>query len=300
MEPDLVGLGRSEAAALLRADVDDGRSRQVQGTPEGLEQRVHVVTWHDPDVRQAEILEQLTGLGEVDDGLAQPPAPLERRRPDDRDPLDRPVVGALALPPGVRELDLREVLAERTDGRADRHLVVVHDDEHLGLALADVVEGLERQAAHQRRVADDDRDPLESVADVTRLGEALGDRQAGAGMTAIEDVMRRLGAPREATDAIELAQRAEPFEATGQQLVRVGLMAGVPDDPVTRRLEQPMERDRELDDPERRPEMPARLGHGRDDRVADLDGQLRELDLVHPAQIRGALEFGKDGHAQSV
>ena len=154
-------------------------------------------------------------------------------------------------------------MRERADRRADRHLVVVDDDEHLGLALADVVERLERQAAHQRRVADDDRDPLEAVAQVAGLGQALGDRQAGPGVAAVEHVVRRLGAPREAADAVELAQRAEPVEAAGQELVRVGLVAGVPDDPVARRLEQPMERDRQLDDAERRAEVAAGVGDGR-------------------------------------
>ena len=46
------------------------------------------------------------------------------------------------------------------------------------LPVADVVERLEAQARQQRRVADDDRDPLQAVADVARGGEALGDRQA--------------------------------------------------------------------------------------------------------------------------
>jgi hypothetical protein len=47
-----------------------------------------------------------------------------------------------------------------TVGLIDISLSLTHD-EHLRLALADVVERLERQAAHQRGVADDDRDPLE-------------------------------------------------------------------------------------------------------------------------------------------
>ena len=76
-------------------------------------------------------------------------------------------------------------------------------------------------------------------------------------MAAVEDVVRRLGAPREAADPVELAERPEPLEAAGQELVRVGLMAGVPDDPVARRFEQPVERDRQLDDAERRAEVAA-------------------------------------------
>ena len=97
-------------------------------------------------------------------------------------------------------------------------------------------------------------------------------------------------------DAVELAQRAEALEPAGQQLVRVGLVAGVPDDPVARRLEQPVERDRQLDDAERRAEVAAGARHGLHDRVADLDRQLRELDLVEPTQVGGLLDGGQDRH----
>ena len=103
-------------------------------------------------------------------------------------------------------------------------------------------------------------------------------------------------AAREAADAIELAQRPEPLEAAGQQLVRVGLVTRVPDDPVARRLEQAVERDRQLDHAERRPEMAAGPGDGPDDRVADLDGELGELDLVEAAQVGGVLDGRQDRH----
>ncbi len=166
--------------------------------------------------------------------------------------------------------------------------------------MADVVERLERQPAHQRGVADDDRDPLEPVAQVARLGQPLGDRQAGPGVSAIEHVVRRLGPSREPADAVELAQRAEALQPAGQQLVRVGLVAGVPHDPVARRLEQPVQRDRQLDDAERRAEVTAGVRHGLHDRVADLDGQLRELDLVEPAQVGGLLDGRQDRHGYEL
>ena len=257
---------------------------------------MQVVAGHDTDVGDPEILEQLARLGELDDRLAQPLRELEDRRTDHRDPLDRPVVGALALAPRARELDLAQVLRERADGRADRHLVVVDDDEHLGLALADVVERLEREAAHEGRVADDDRDPLEAVAHVARLGEALGDREARAGMAAVEDVVRRLGAAREAADAVELAQRLEPLEASGQELVRVGLVARVPDDPVARRFEQPVQRDRELDDAQRRAEVAA----GDATTVAMIVSRISSASWaswtsVRPRRSAGPSRFGRIG-----
>jgi hypothetical protein len=106
--------------------------------------------------------------------------------------------------------------------------------------VADVVEGLEREAAHERRVADDDGDPLEAVTKVAGGSEALGDREAGPGMAAVEDVVLALRATREAAEAVDLAKGPEPVEAAGQELVGVGLVARVPDDPVTGRLEEPV------------------------------------------------------------
>ena len=125
--------------------------------------------------------------------------------------------------------------------------------------MADVVERLEREPGHQRRVADDDRDPLAGALDVPRGREALGDGQARAGVAAVEHVVLALRAPREAADAVDLAERAEPVHAAGEELVRVGLVAGVPDDPVPRRVQKAVERDRDLDDAEARAEVAAGL-----------------------------------------
>ena len=143
VKSDLIGLGRTKPAALLGANMDDRGTRQCQCLAQRLEKGMKVVARHNADVGDPEILEELARLGEVDHGLAQTPAELQDRGPHDRDSLDNPVVGALALAPRDRELDLREVLGERPDRRADRHLVVVEDDQHLRLAVADVVERLE-------------------------------------------------------------------------------------------------------------------------------------------------------------
>jgi len=110
---------------------------------------------------------------------------------------------------------------------------------------------LKAQPAHQRRVADHDRHPLQAVAQIARRRESLGDRQPRAGMAAVEDIVRRLAAAWEATDSADLAKRPEAVATAGKELVRIGLVAGVPDDLVARRFEQPMEGDRELHHTER-------------------------------------------------
>ena len=165
--------------------------------------------------------------------------------------------------------------------------------------MADVVEGLEREPRQQRRVADDDRDPFERVPQVAGGGEALGDREAGAGVPAVEHVVGRLGAPREAPNPVDLAQRVEALEPARQQLVRVRLVTRVPHDPVARRLEEAVEREGDLDDAQRGAEVAAGDGDGPDDRLAQLGGELLELWLGQAAEVRRALETVEDGHGGS-
>src|SRR4029079_15637805 len=140
-------------------------------------------------------------------------------------------------------------------------------------------------------------DPFHPVAQVARRRQALADREAGPGVAAVEHVVLGLTPARKAADAPQLPERLEPPEAAGQELVRIGLVAGVPDDPVAGRLEQAMQRDRELDDAQRAAQVTARRRDRRDDRLADLGRQLLELGFSQPAEIGGTMESRKDRHA---
>jgi hypothetical protein len=166
--------------------------------------------------------------------------------------------------------------------------------------MADVVERLEAEAGHERRVADDDRDPFGAVTDVARGGEALGDRQAGAGVTAVEDVVLALAAAREAADAVDLPERPEPLQPAREELVGVGLMPRVPDDPVVRRAQQPVQGDGDLDHAEAGAQVAARLRDGRDDRLADLGGEICELGFAQAAEVGRTGQAGEDraGHVR--
>ena len=128
------------------------------------------------------------------------------------------------------------------------------------------------------------------------VARPFGDRQARAGVTAVEHVVLRLRPAREPAHAVDLAQRVEPVEAAGEQLVGVRLVPGVPHDPVARRLEQAVERERDLDDPERGAEMAAGCGDGADDRLAQLAGELLELGFAEATEIGGPLEAVEDRH----
>ena len=148
---------------------------------------------------------------------------------------------------------------------ADAHLVVVEDDEHVGLGGARLVEGGESQATGERAIADDGDDLLVGAAKVAGAGEAEGGGDAGAAVPGAVGIVRALGARGEAAETAGLADGGEAIAAAGEELVRVGLVADVPDDLVLGRVVDVVEGDGQLDDAEVGGEMAADLG----DRVED-------------------------------
>jgi hypothetical protein len=66
-------------------------------------------------------------------------------------------------------------------------------------------------------------------------------------MPAVEDVVIRFLTPWEAAESAHLAQGAKSPIPPGQELVGIGLMTRIPDDPVAWRLEDSVEGQRQLD-----------------------------------------------------
>ena len=85
---------------------------------------------------------------------------------------------------------------------------------------------------------------------------------------------RRAG---EAGQPAFLAQRADAVAAAGQDLVRIGLVADIPDQPVVRRVEDIVEGDRQFDHAEAGAEMAAGVRDGVDQFGAQFGGQLRQV-----------------------
>ena len=96
-------------------------------------------------------------------------------------------------------------------------------------------------------------------------------------MAVLDVVVAALLARGVAGEAAGLAQLGEPGAAAGHQLVDVGLVAGVPQDGVARRLEDTVQGQRQLDGAEVGAEVAAGLGDRRDDEVTDLTAQLGQV-----------------------
>ena len=106
-------------------------------------------------------------------------------------------------------------------------------------------------------------------------------------MRGAERIVVALGALGEAGEAAAGAQRADAVAAAGQDLVRIGLVADVPDQAVARRVEDVMDRGGQFDDAEAGAEMAAGHRHGVDGFLAQLVRDLLHLLDLELAQVIG-------------
>ncbi|MGY4607355.1 hypothetical protein ACVW16_005767 [Bradyrhizobium sp. USDA 4474] len=104
-------------------------------------------------------------------------------------------------------------------------------------------------------------------------------------MRGAERIVVALGALGEAGQATAGAECADAVAPSGQDLVRVGLMADVPDQPVTRGIEDVVDRGGQLDHAEARAEVTAGHRDGVDGLLTQLVGDLANLLDLELAQV---------------
>ncbi len=106
-------------------------------------------------------------------------------------------------------------------------------------------------------------------------------------MSGAEGVVFALGPLGEAGQAPAGAQGADAVAPAGEDLVRIGLMADVPDQDVARRLEHMVDGDGKLDHAQPCAQVAAGLGDGVDGLGPKLVGQLAQLGHRQPARVGG-------------
>ena len=104
-------------------------------------------------------------------------------------------------------------------------------------------------------------------------------------MRRAEGIIVAFGAPGEAGQAAALAQGADAVAPAGQDLVRVALMANIPDEFVIGRIEHIMDRRGQLHHAQARPQMATGDAHGSDGFGAQFVGQLAQLFGLQLAQV---------------
>lgn len=96
-------------------------------------------------------------------------------------------------------------------------------------------------------------------------------------MTDAKGIVRAFVAGREGRQTILFADGGHAITTPGQDLVRIGLMADVPNQFVVRRVEDVMKGDGQVDRAESRREMPAGLAYAVQQEFPQLFRQLGQL-----------------------
>jgi hypothetical protein len=279
-------LRRRVALALDGAAVDQHRLVGAHLlVAQHLKQPVEIVAVDRSDIVEAELLEERAADRDALDELARAPRALDHR-PGQH--LHAALGRVHQVLEGRPRHDAREVARHRARRRRDRHLVVVEDDEEPLVQVAGVVHRLVGHARRQRAVADDGDDVAHVVAaELAGHREAKARRDRGRGMRRSERVIlafRALGEPAQAPAG---AQRPDAVAPAGEDLVRIALVPDVPDQLVARRVEDRVDRHRELDDAEARPEMPAGDRDGGDRLLPQLVGHRLQLGVAEALEVGG-------------
>src|SRR5690606_1499143 len=104
-------------------------------------------------------------------------------------------------------------------------------------------------------------------------------------MRRTERIVLALGTLGETRQPAFLSQCPDAISPAGQYLVRIGLVADIPDQPVVWRIEDVMQRNGQFDHAEAGAEMPTRLRYRVNELCAKLARKLRQIAFGQLAQI---------------
>ena len=268
-----VCLGQLVALTFFRNHMQKLRALQALDVFQRGDQRVKVMAINGADVVEAELLEHGGRHDHALGLLLQAPGQLQQGR----HLLEHALAHIAGLGVELTAHQLGQIAIERAHGRADAHVIVVEDDQQIGVMHAAVVQRLEGHAGRHRTVADHGNGAAVLAFLLGRQGHAQGRRDAGGRVGRAESVVLALHALGKARQTTELAQRTHAITATGQDLVRIGLVAHIPDDAVIGRVEHRVQRHRQLHRAQIGAQMAARLGDAVDHIGAQLCRQGLEL-----------------------
>jgi hypothetical protein len=119
-------------------------------------------------------------------------------------------------------------------------------------------------------------------------------------VTRAHDVVLGLVDRAEGRQAAVLADRRQLIAAAGEDLVRVGLVADVPQHLVARGVQQRVDGHRQLAGAEVGAEVPPDLPHRVDQQLADLLRDLLQLVLRESVEVLRAVDVVEEGHEGRV
>ena len=190
---------------------------------------------------------------------------------------------------------LRQIAIECSHWRADTHVVIVQDHEKIAVGHPGVIQGFKGHARRHCAVADDGHGMALFALNTGCQGHAQRCRDGGARVGRTKRVVFAFAALREAAQAPELAQGLHAVTPTGQNFVRVSLVAHIPDQPVAGGVEHVVQRHGELHGAQVGTQVAASLGDAVEQIGTQFISQLPQLLARDLAQIRRIIDGVQQG-----
>ena len=297
-----VVLGRAVAVPLAGDRVHDHRAAEALRPAQRGLHRGDVVPVHRADVLDAQVLEHRLRRHRVLDALLDRVQHLVHRLAHQRRVAHR-VLDQVEhlLVPGV-EAQRGEVVGEPADGRRVRAAVVVDHDDQRVAGGGDVVQRLPAHPAGERAVTHHGHHVPALATQRVRLGQPVGVGERGGGVRVLDQVVLALRLVRVAGQTPAHAQLVEPLLPASDDLVDVRLVPGVEDQPVARRVEDPVQGERELHHAEVRTKVAAGARHLFHQKVTDFGGEQRQLLRRELLEVFGTVDGAQQtsAHGRSV
>ena len=280
----LGGFGGAVALALLGHDMDDDRTfGGIADVFEHRHQMFEVMAVDRANIVETQFLEQAAAAGERAEiflGTLGRAVELVRQ-----DLLRQHLDDFAQFKERPRRIDACQIRRQRADRRRDRHVIVVEDDDQPVARGLRVVHRLIRHAGRHRAVTDDGDALAGCARQLVGDGKAQGRRNRRRAVRGAERVVFGFAAFGEARQPAAGAQRADAVAAAGEDLVRIGLVADIPDQPVFGGVEHIVQRDSELDDAEAGAEVATGGADGIDQFGAQFIGDLAQIAVFEFAQV---------------
>ena len=156
----------------------------------------------------------------------------------------------------------------------DRPLVVVENNDQALGGRGDIVQCLKAHAAGEGGIPCHADDMLVGADLIARCGHAQGGGERCSCVARAVRVVLALAAQEKSVQPLVLANRVEPVEAAGEELVDIALVADIENKLVPWRVEDAVQCNRQLDHAKIRPQMAAGLGEDANQFLADFLGQV--------------------------
>ena len=279
VEPLDILLGGCVSLSLLRGHVDEDRTVQILHLIEDPDELGHIVAVDRAEIPEPEGFEEHSRrhhhLDAFLDTRGNAPQPVPPHIE-----LVRQLINIL-LQLVVRRCgdQLREVIREGPDIRSDRHVVIVQNNDQVLLHDPRVVHPLVHHAARHRAIPHHRDDTVFLTRKLTGGNHSEGGGNRSARMSGAERVEFALAPLEKSAQSAQLTDGAHPLFPARQDLMRIGLMADVPDELVVRRIEGIVKRNGEFDGSQSSAQMTTRLGDHFDQIIAHVcteDFQLRD------------------------